>query len=242
MKNLRSKNLVGQAVEAQVQTDLVSKMEDMEANFKKGLEQLRSEYIQPNDDLGKSDFAQKFKEFEIKTKESIAQLKKEVLALHASTDNIKNELDKLKKQNNFKKLVFHGIPEKNQQNLFDDICDVATTYLNLDLTKNDISSCARIGKNRSTTNNQLQNQNKVRPVVVEFTTQWKRDDVFYAKKKFKNSGILVSEMLVKHQFDLFLKTREIYKNNAWTNRGDIFVAINNKKVCIKNVNDLQTPK
>lgn len=239
-KNLRNRNPSASQCDAQAQNELICKMEQMEENFKKGLEDLRNQYVQQRPLIGDSqeisDFTEEYKKFENTTLQSLEQLKKEILAFRVDIDSIQREAINVKKRNNLKKLIFHGIPEKGyQQIIIDDICNIVTRHLGLTITKNDISSCARIGKIQTTTNN----RNKHRPVLVEFTTQWKRDDIFYAKKKFIKSGILVSEMLIKNQYDLFLKTREVFKNNAWTIRGDIFVYTNNNKVCIKSANDLQ---
>lgn len=244
-KNLRNRNPSASQSDAQAQNDLVYKMEQMEENFKKGLEDLHNQYVQQRprigDSLEISGFTEKYKEFEKSTKQSLEQLKKEILAFRVDVDSLQREATATKKRNNLKKLIFHGIPEKgHQQTIIDDICNVVTRHLGLTITKNDISSCARIGKfSTTTTNNQPNNRSKYRPVLVEFTTQWKRDDIFYAKKKFIKSGVLVSEMLIKNQYELFVKTREVYKNNAWTIRGDIFVYTNNNRVCIKSANDLQ---
>lgn len=252
MRNLRAKGQAntGGTSDAQMRSSLVSRMEEMEANFQRGLEQLRSEYVQPkpgdNNDRKSENFAQKFDQFEKATKDALNDLKQQILDIQTHNNKLQQESQNLAKRNNLKKLIFHGIAEKYEKNLIDCICNVVTSSLGIALNKNDISSCSRMGNARSTTNNnntQSQNQNpKNRPVVVAFVHQWKRDDVYYAKKKFKDSGVVVSEMLVKSQYDLFLKSRDIHKNNTWTIRGEIFVFTNNRKICIKSISDLQSIK
>lgn len=64
---------------------------------------------------------------------------------------------------------------------------------------------------------------------AEFIHRWKRDEVYYAKKGLKGSGLLLGEMLTLDNYKLFLKARKVYAERARTKRGNVVILVGNNK-------------
>ena len=220
-------------VDSKQQSPLSSKMAEMENKLKEGLEGLRNEYLNQKTEVGNvqkpSNFESDLKAFETQMSEEIKAMKAEIEQLQDDLGKNKDDMEKIRKESNNKKLIFRGIQETKQDCLLNSLCDVIANKIGIDISKQEISNFYRLNKKNGLNINTENNKHTVRPVVVEFTTQWKRDEIFYAKKALKNSSIMICEVLTSANYDLFLKTREIFKNNAWTTRGNIYVLNNNKK-------------
>ena len=71
-------------------------------------------------------------------------------------------------------------------------------------------------------NGQVKHQ-KVRPIIVKFTSYRRRQQVFSAKKNLKGKHVGISENLTKIRQKIFNLTRDVvgYKN-VWSQDGKIF--------------------
>lgn len=222
--------------------DLATKMAQMEAKIQQGLDKLRGEYIQQKNSGTSSgqntdNFEEKLKCFEVTVKKDIEMLKMDIKSLQSEIRHNKSRIEDFMKINNNKKLMFRGIPEDNPQNLQDQIISFIQARFNINISRNEINSCYRL-KKRPENNKPAGKRSPVQPVIVEFITQWRRDEIYFAKKQLKGTRFLVCEVLIRPQYDLFLKVREKFKNQAWTAKGNIFVFHNNKKTQITDENAL----
>ncbi|KAJ8981913.1 hypothetical protein NQ317_008818 [Molorchus minor] len=105
------------------------------------------------------------------------------------------------------------------------------TKLNVICLNTDIDSVFRIGKSN--------NSNKPRAVLVNFVTNIKRNEVYYARKLLKGSGILMFEDLTKQRFNLLVSAKSKYgKRDAWSANGRIYVLQDNIKRLINSSEDL----
>lgn len=103
-------------------------------------------------------------------------------------------LEKEKKKNNI--LVF-GLEEteKSSLELFQQMQEIIKEKLKITLESNDVSKIHRIGLNK---------ENKIRPVLIAFTNNWKRSEILKKKKSLKE--IYVTEDFPKEVME---KRREL---------------------------------
>ena len=88
----------------------------------------------------------------------------------------------------------------------------------------------------------LPTRNKKKTVIIiQFISRIVRNEVFYAKRVLKQTGISICEHLTTHQLKLLDKTRNVLGKNVpvWTNQGTIFALVDNKKIPIRHDNDLK---
>ena len=70
---------------------------------------------------------------------------------------------------------------------------------------------------------------KTRPIIVRFSTEAKKLEVYRNKKRLKRSRIVVTENLTSLRLSLYKKAMTVLgSNNVWTSEGKIFTKINNK--------------
>lgn len=93
-------------------------------------------------------------------------------------------------------LIFVGIEEteKSKTELEKSIIDIIKKYTNITLTSKEIEICFRLGRKA----------NKIRPILVTFTSIKTRDEIFSKRTQLKGSNIFINE-------DLSRLEREKYK-------------------------------
>lgn len=100
-----------------------------------------------------------------------------------------------------------------------------------DISVSDLGYCYRMGGIRA--------DNSVRPVSVSFVSRRVRDLVFKSKKQLKNSGIFISECLVKENLLLYKKVcSELGVKQCWTWNGRIYACINGVRHQIRVQSDI----
>lgn len=217
------------------QEDVDSKMADLEAKFQQGLQNLRAEYqrSKSNDTDPNSDsFDIKLKKFEAEITNSMMAIKKEIQEIKKEMEDNRKAEERKQRASNLNKLVIRELPERDGANLIQDVCDLIAGKVKVNITKTDINSCYRLGKNDN-------KGKRCRPVVVQFTCQWKRDEVFFAKKNLKGCEFVICELLTKSRYGLLLKAkRQFGARDVWTARGNVFINFRNKKVPINSEEDL----
>lgn len=128
-------------------------------------------------------------------------------------------------------LRFIGLPEVENEKLLEDIVNFLNHKLKVTCLNNDIDSVYRVGKSN--------NSGKPRAVIVNFVTNIKRNEVYYARKLLKDTGFLVFEDLTKCRFNLLTTAKAKYgKRDAWSTNGRIYVLHNNEKRIINSADDL----
>nr|CAI5823051.1 unnamed protein product [Callosobruchus analis] len=83
------------------------------------------------------------------------------------------------------------------------------------------------------------NKNNQRPVLLTFKDILHNNAVFLNKKQLKGSKVIITEELVKSRYDLYQLAREnIGAMHVWTMNGKIFTKHNERKVHIRNEEDV----
>lgn len=219
-------------------TIIQERMSKMEIKFQEGLDKLRKDYIEQNSstfDQGiPASLEKKLKQFEIEIKEDIKNLKEELLSIQSRIQKNEQQVDKIQNSSNNKKLLLRGVPEKdNSSDMTKELLNIFNKKMNLNIQPTELVTCYRLRKNDN-----KQKDNKPSPVIVEFVTQWRRDEIFFSKSRLKGSNLLISEVLRRDEIQLFQKVRQAFGNNSWTKRGKVFALHNNKKIHIQDENHL----
>ena len=122
-------------------------------------------------------------------------------------------------------VLLHGVKEEKNEKTDDIFINTISKQLGVKVEKSDIDRSHRIGAPR--TNGQH------RAIIVKFARYNVRATVFRAKRKFKNSGMLLTDSLTRRRIQILNEARVRYgKMNVWTTDGEIFTKINNKNVNI----------
>jgi len=210
---------------------LSERMEQMADKFAGDLAKFKKELLLPGNrklvDIEKSDAN--------KLAERFFQFEKSVLG---SLDEIRTEISQLKftatKQVmdvNLNVILVHGV-EENQTDLYESVCNLITTKININIRKTDLNYCYRLGQKKP-------DQNRPRPIVVSFCQRWKRNEVFANKKRLKGSSVLFTELLTSDNLKLFKETRHYFHNSCWSMGGKVFVLCKGAKVLVKSIDELK---
>lgn len=122
-------------------------------------------------------------------------------------------------------VLLHGVKEEKDESTDDVSIRTIQQHLGVKIESYEIDRSHRIGAPRT--------GGKHRPIIVKFARYNVRSSVFRVKKKFKDTGILLTDSLTRKRVQILNEAREKYGNtNVWTMDGEIFTKIDNKKVNI----------
>lgn len=134
-------------------------------------------------------------------------------------------------------LIFHGIdevPNKGDGESTDGkIIDVINDKLAVKINPSDIERSHRLMRKIQTT--------KPRPITVKFSSYNMKAEVYRQKRKFKGTGIVITESLTKIRLKLYhIVSKHAKVETAWTSDGKITALLSgsNRKVTIENDQDL----
>lgn len=155
--------------------------------------------------------------------------------LHFKTqiESISSCLDRHETAMRRKVLLFHGIPEKRNENLNDSILHIISKQLKIvDVKLDHLEVCHRLGGT----------QGKTRPVLVRFSGMEYRRLVWDGKTSLKGSGITISEFLTKTRHQVFIAARKHFSiNNCWSAEGKVIVLTPDKtRRTISTMGELET--
>lgn len=127
-----------------------------------------------------------------------------------------NAVDNLEMRARRKILLFHGVPEVNQEDTTDVVVRTVTEKLKQSgFTKASISRCHRMGRATS---------NKPRPILCKLRDVEVRDEMWTAKTALKDTGVTLSEFLTKARHVTFMAARKRFGlARCWTRQGLVFV-------------------
>ncbi|CAH2039311.1 unnamed protein product, partial [Iphiclides podalirius] len=136
--------------------------------------------------------------------------------LQQQMEFLRLEMDRQEMRRRRKILLFHGIPEVKSEDLIGRVTTAVAEHLNLpNFSSTSIKSSYRLGRT---------SESRARPVVVKFAEVSVRDKVWFAKTKFKGTGITQSEFLTQPRHSVFLEARKRFGvTNCWTRDGCIYV-------------------
>ncbi|CAH0558770.1 unnamed protein product [Brassicogethes aeneus] len=216
--------------------ELNDKVDGLMSKFQTELKSIREETnskIVASNDHSENDILQgKIDAPEVKFLENMADIRKEILEFQR---HMQAELKHVTDYLNGHKIIIHGIVEEKHENVMEVIINIINTKFELNLNKNDISECYRLGKKTS--------QKHHRPVIVAFVNKWKRNHVYVNKRKLKGSKVVVSEVLNKSQQELFKCVKEHINTNKlqmsyWTSFGNVYIQCGDTKRRIYSKDDV----
>lgn len=136
--------------------------------------------------------------------------------LRSQIDSLTVQLDDVDNYNRRNALLFHGLPEKENEDCTDTVVNLIQSTMNLkSIHASCIYLCHRLG---------AKNDQRARPVIVRFTDMSVRNIVWNTKKALKSSPTVMGEFLTKYRHDLFLGARKHFGvSSSWTSNGVVFV-------------------
>lgn len=158
----------------------------------------------------------RFDEYEKDRKEKdelIRSLRKDVDDMAGIIDNLSLGLDRQEQYSRRNCLLFHNIPETNNESTDELIIKTVADDLNETITNDDIDRSHRLGKPQD---------GKTRPVIVKFARYYTRNKVFKKKKNLKGKRVSITESLTKRRMAELKEAREKFSfENVWTSDGKI---------------------
>lgn len=129
-------------------------------------------------------------------------------------------MDRLETQSRRKILLFHGVKEDKDENVYNKTVKILINQMNLSDAKSEmIETCHRLGTKKDTT----------RPILVRFNNVQFRSRVWKAKTTLKSSKITVTEFLTKCRQETFKAARNHFGiKKCWSTDGVIIVILPDK--------------
>lgn len=163
------------------------------------------------------------------TKQTVQELQKEVEVLKYNNRKLQDDIETLQQHLKRKSIRIHGLPENNDENIHEKVIKVFKEKLKVNVTKNDIENCFRIGKD----------QNGKRTVLVTVIQQNMKLKLIQNRKALKGTGITITEDMTPGKYVLLKMAMEKFgKDNVWFYGGDIRVKKDQTKKIIRTKIDL----
>ena len=87
------------------------------------------------------------------------------------------------------------------------------------------------------------NKEKEQPICIKFLQRSIRNEIFGKKSNFYGTGTSVSESLTKRRLSILKHAQKTFGfRSVWTNQGKIFCNVKEKKIQIKNLDDINRLK
>nr|XP_021189846.1 uncharacterized protein LOC110375883 [Helicoverpa armigera] len=117
--------------------------------------------------------------------EKLTPIIKENEELKKKICNLESEIEYFRKEKKSNNVVIYGLEEREKSSLelFRIVTEIFKRDLNLPVEENEVNRLYRLGKNKV--------ENKHRPVLLSFTSGWKKDQIIRNKKSLKD--IYISE-------------------------------------------------
>lgn len=198
--------------------------------FKSGMEEFQRDLRKTSSPTSTSSLAAEFSSFKTFVFSTLDILQRQVELLAREADN--QEMRRRRRM-----LLLHGVPEEKSEDTTTRVTGLIGEHL---LLPDFSSSCIKYSYRLGRTLNK-----KPRPIVVKFSDVSTRDRVWYAKTKFKGTGVTQSEFLVKNRHDVFLEARSRFGiSNCWTRDGIVYIIAadgsRHKAECLSDLNDIPT--
>lgn len=158
-----------------------------------------------------------------KYEKKLSQLEKENADIKIKLAQQEETLKKLAKHNERldeisrrKTIRIYGVEEINGEKCKKVVMKIFSEKLNLkNVKESKVESCFRVGDSKD---------NKVRPILVQFTRLDVKHTVYNCKKLLKGSGIVIREDLTREKTNILKKALQKIGNTGkvWTNNGIIY--------------------
>ena len=204
-------------------SDVASRLDDFKTNFEAKLSEYKTETEKRFVDIETA--LSTVIEEKAKMSETIANLENKCQYLRDSLLEHDRSIDSQEQYSRRNCALLHGVKEEKNENTDEVFINIISKQLGVKVDKRDIDRSHRIGAPRA--------DGKHRPIIVKFARYNVRSTVFRVKRKFKNSGMLLTDSLTRTRVKILSEARTKYgMRNVWTTDGEIFTKINNKIVNI----------
>ncbi|KAG5863003.1 hypothetical protein JTB14_007166 [Gonioctena quinquepunctata] len=162
---------------------------------------------------------------------SITQIGKDVSSNKKAIHVLEDIYDILEQHCKRNSLRLNGVPDTDKDNLLDIVKSVFQNHLGISCSTMDFDGVFRIGE---------PSRAHPRGIIVNFVSGVERNDVIYARRALKDTGLSVYEDLTKHRYDLLSAAKKLGNNQAWSSNGKVYIwrAHENKRRIVASVGDL----
>lgn len=203
--------------------DLDSKVNDLKLHFNEELLKFRDEISKvksPSCDVATNvePILDRFDLFKASIENRLVSFESEILLLKKEAELSLRRADNAVQHSNRNKVFLFGLPEKPGEDLVTETVKIFNNKLYSDIVAGDIYNSYRAGK---------KNDNKPRPVIVEFCHVWKRNKVFYGKKHLKGTGLVIAEVLSPLRSNVFKLAKKKFGRGCWSSGGRVGFKVGN---------------
>lgn len=224
--------------------DISIRMEELSERFQKEMDRFKSELTEArgvDSTAGGTgsinELSIKFSDFQKTINLDLDLMKEQISQVLSSVNDIKHAMDVNGQNYCRNKLLIYGIKEEETERSGSVLIDKVVNILNSRLgakgivvDRNQISDCWRYGRKRG--------GSKSRPVLLEFTQIWNRNNVYFNKSVFKGAGVIISELLTGSRYAIYREAKKRHDKNCWTVNGKIFVCVDGVKSIIHKITEL----
>lgn len=192
------------------------------------------------------DFSKQIHEMDKKMKK-VEKNENDIFVIKSALREVQKKLNDIEHTNKSCNIEIRGIPEKNNENLLEIIDEIGAT-VKLDRADLEVNNFYRIRRDPKISNDVAPHE-RVRPIIVKFNKQLKRDNFLAAVKTFnmkhklkedklntthlkkfstqKKEPIFISEHLTTHEKNILRLTKRFAKDHqfafVWTRNGRCFL-------------------
>lgn len=149
----------------------------------------------------------------------------------AEKEKMKEHFDELDQANRLAALRIFNMSEKLNEDTKEEVIKIINGKMGLSVSRNDIQVCHRVGKKIDA---------KSRGIYLKLNSCELKQNIYTKKKFLKGTGIIIREDLTNSRVELFHQAISKYGlKQVWTDRGRIYVNVNNKVSILKNKNTLE---
>lgn len=160
----------------------------------------------------------------------ITELKEGTARLISENEYLQNKYDDIDQKSRLNNLRFFKVKEFPQENLLEVITRHLESNLAIKISREDIVTCSRIGKNVA---------DRPRCILLSLANLNIKQKILNKKKLFKGTGIVVKEDLTEKRLKLMeAAIKKTSLRDVWSYNGLIYVSKDNKKIPVRTPNDL----
>ena len=159
-----------------------------------------------------------------------------IAALESKLDSITKQNDDAEQYSRRNCIVFHGLPETDNENTDETIIKICREKMKLQIESKDLDRSHRLGRS---------NGGKPRGIIAKFANYNSRDKIYRARKVLRNcSGtpVYIHESLTKMRSELFWKVKSSQAVKvAWTQDGRVYALLkkDDKRITLSHKGDLE---
>lgn len=166
-----------------------------------------------------------------KLKHQVAEInacKSELVSLEERMSRIETVMDEQGQYSRLNNIRVYGVPEIPHEDTCELFINLCREKLNINIANNEIDLCHRLAGREGT----------ARPIIVRLCSRNLKNKIFYQKKKFKGTRILMTEDLTRVRIERFKNLVKYFSNkNVFTSNGVICVKHNGKILRIKTLDN-----